>query len=40
MRAFAVSSIRIREVNPVLSENENHRALREEQLRVRLALEL
>ena len=26
MRAFAVSSIRIREVNPVLSENVNHRA--------------
>ena len=28
MRAFAVSSIRIREVNPVLSENANHRARR------------
>ena len=28
MRAFAVSSIRIREVNPVLSENANYRARR------------
>ena len=26
VRAFAVSSIRIREVNPVLSENANYRA--------------